>query len=204
VRCYGQMGTDTRRAVFLDRDGVINENRPDHVKSLSEFVILPGAIEGIRLLATLGMPVVVVSNQSAINRRLVTFETLAAITVHLIECIRSEGGRIDAVYYCPHRPDEACDCRKPRPGLFCQAARQLGIRLSGSYLIGDALSDVDAALTVGATPILVLTGRGRVALAASNGRMSPSVQVCEDLLAAARWICEREELARSARVATTA
>ena len=157
----------------------------------------------MRLLAALGMPIVVISNQSAINRRLVTFETLIVITVHLIERIRSEGGRIDAVYYCPHRPEEACDCRKPRPGLFYQAAHQLGIQLAGSYLIGDALSDVDAALTVGAQPILVLTGRGRAALAASQGTLSSQVQVCEDLLAAARWICDREELARAERAETT-
>lgn len=147
----------------------------------------------MRLLATLGMPIVVVSNQSAINRRLLSCETLMVITAHLIQHIRSEGGRIDAVYYCPHRPEDACDCRKPRPGLFHQAANHLGLQLAGSYVIGDALGDVEAAQAVGATPILVLTGRGREALAAWKGAMASEVQVCENLLAAARWICHCEK-----------
>jgi D-glycero-D-manno-heptose 1,7-bisphosphate phosphatase len=181
-----------RRAVFLDRDGVINENRPDHVKSLEEFVLLPGAAQALCLLSDVRMPVVVVSNQAAINRGLVSQDTVQSIHRHMVEMARSAGGRIDAVFYCPHRPDEGCACRKPRPGLLEQAAMALEIDLSGSYLVGDALSDVRAALAVRAQPLMVLTGRGKsqVPLLAANGL--EDVPVFNDLLEAAVWILKQE------------
>ena len=181
-----------RRAVFLDRDGVINQNRPDHVTSLEEFVLLPGAAQALGLLSHVRMPVVVVSNQAAINRGLVSRDTVQGIHRHMVELARSAGGRIDAVFYCPHRPDEGCGCRKPRPGLLEQAATTLQVDLSGSYLVGDALSDVRAALAVGAQPLMVLTGRGRsqVLLLAANGL--EDVPVFNDVLEAAVWILKQE------------
>ncbi|MGQ9793385.1 MAG: D-glycero-beta-D-manno-heptose 1,7-bisphosphate 7-phosphatase [Anaerolineae bacterium] len=181
-----------RRAIFLDRDGVINENRPDHVKSLAEFIILPGVIEALRSLAGLGMPIVVVSNQSAINRGLVSHAMVEAITRAMLEQVQDGGGRIDAVFYCPHRPEEGCSCRKPQPGLFYQAADQLDIQLAGSYVIGDALSDVQAALTVDAHPLMVLTGRGREQVVLLDEAMHSYVPIFDDLLAAARWVLRRE------------
>jgi len=181
-----------RRAVFLDRDGVINENRPDHVKSLEEFVLLPTAAQALCLLSDVRMPVVVVSNQAVINRGLVSRDTVQSIHRHMVELARSAGGRIDAVFYCPHRPDEGCGCRKPRPGLLEQAAMALEIDLSGSYLVGDALSDVRAALAVRAQPLLVLMGQGRgqLSLLAANGL--EDVPVFNDLLEAAAWIYQQE------------
>ncbi|MCS7261119.1 MAG: D-glycero-beta-D-manno-heptose 1,7-bisphosphate 7-phosphatase [Anaerolineae bacterium] len=181
-----------RRAIFLDRDGVINENRSDYVKSLAEFVFLPGALEALQRLAKLDMSIVVISNQSAINRGLVTRAVVDAITQAMRERIEAAGGRVDAVFYCPHRPDEGCTCRKPQPGLFHQAALQLGIQLVGSYVIGDALSDVQAALRVGAQPIMVLTGRGREQVTLLDGSLRSSTPVFDDLLAAARWVWQRE------------
>ena len=180
------------RAVFLDRDGVINQNRPDHVTSLEEFVLLPGAAQALCLLSHVRMPVVVVSNQAVINRGLVGRDTVHSIHRHMVARARSAGGRIDAVFYCPHRPDEGCGCRKPRPGLLEQAARSLEIDLSGSYLVGDALSDVRAALAVRAQPLMVLTGRGRsqVPRLAANGL--DDVPVFNDLLEAATWILNQE------------
>lgn len=181
-----------RRAIFLDRDGVINENRPDYVKSLAEFVFLPGALEAVRRLAELDMPIIVVSNQSAINRGLVTQTMVDAITQAMQERIEATGGRVDAVFYCPHLPDEGCTCRKPRPGLFHQAACQLGIQLARSYVIGDALSDVQAALHIGAQPLLVLTGRGHEQVKLLGEALRGSVPVFDDLLAAALWVWQRE------------
>lgn len=183
-----------RKAVFLDRDGVINENRSDYVKSLEEFVVLPGVLQALRLLSQSGMPIVVVSNQSAIHRGLVSRETVEAIHRYMIELAQSAGGWIDAVFYCPHRPGEGCACRKPRPGLLLQAARQLEIDLSGSYVVGDALSDVQAARTVGAQPLMVLTGRGREQAALLMEQGWQEVLVFEDLLEAAGWILERESV----------
>jgi D-glycero-D-manno-heptose 1,7-bisphosphate phosphatase len=181
-----------RRAIFLDRDGVINENRPDHVKSLEEFAILPGVLDALRLLRGSGLPIIVVSNQSAINRGLVSWDTVNAVTRLLQERVTGAGGRLDAVFYCPHRPEEECACRKPRPGLLLQAANELGIELTGSYCVGDALSDVRAAMAVGAQPLVVLTGRGREQATLLEKAFSAPVPVFRDLLEAARWILSHE------------
>jgi D-glycero-D-manno-heptose 1,7-bisphosphate phosphatase len=148
------------RAIFLDRDGVICGNRSDYIKSWDEFIFLARAREGLARLAALDMPIVVVTNQSAINRNLLSVETLTEIHRHMVTEIKVAGGRIDRIYYCPHRPDEGCRCRKPRPGMLKRAAADLGIELKGSYMIGDAWTDVQAGLSVGCTSFLVLTGRG--------------------------------------------
>jgi len=178
-----------RVGVFLDRDGVINENRPDHVKSWDEFVFLAGVFEPLRLLAGNGLQVIVTSNQAAINRGLVAVETVEEINRRMVAEVTQRGGRIDAVYYCPHRPEENCACRKPRPGLLLRAAQEWGIDLAASYLIGDALSDVEAALAVGCRPILVRTGRGREQERLLRERW-PYVPVVEDLGEAVAWILE--------------
>ncbi len=185
-----------RRAVFLDRDGVINENRPDHVKREDEFVFLSGALDALRMLSGTGMLIVVISNQSAINRGLVSWGAVSAVTDRFKDRVQAAGGRIDSVFYCPHRPDEGCDCRKPEPGLLRRAATELGIELRESYLVGDALSDVQAALAVGVQPLMVLTGRGRdqVSLLRTSG-LGP-VLVFDDLSEAAQWILRREGMKR--------
>jgi D-glycero-D-manno-heptose 1,7-bisphosphate phosphatase len=148
------------KMVFLDRDGVINENRPDHVKSWDEFVFLPGALEALRLLNQADWRVVVVTNQAAINRRLITTKTLEDIHTRMIQDIARYGGRIDGLFYCPHRPDEDCDCRKPKPGLLLKAAAHFRLRLDECYFVGDALSDMMAGYAVKTTCLLVKTGRG--------------------------------------------
>lgn len=150
-----------RSAVFLDRDGVINENRRDYVKSWDEFEFLPGALASLRRLASAPYAIVVLSNQSAISRGLVSWAEVNAINDRMLREIKQAGGRIDGVYVCPHRPDEGCGCRKPEPGLLFQAADELDIHLGSSYLVGDALCDMQAALTARCVPLLVLTGRGQ-------------------------------------------
>jgi len=178
------------RAVFLDRDGVICRNRPDHVKSWDEFAFLPYALDSLAHLVDLNMPIIVVTNQAVINRGIVTAETVEKIHRRMVAEIERTGGRIDGVYYCPHRPDEHCDCRKPQPGLLRHAAADLGIELEGSYLVGDAWTDIQAGLAVGCTPFLVLTGRGlrqaRQALSEGPGRF----RVVRDLSEAVATILE--------------
>jgi len=148
-------------AVFLDRDGVINENREDYVKSWDEVRFLPCALEALAQLASLPFLIVLTTNQSPIGRGILTAEEVEAINQRLVAEIEAHGGRVDGVYTCPHHPDEGCGCRKPQPGLLYQAAQDLGLDLGRSYLVGDALSDIQAALAAGCRPILVLTGRGR-------------------------------------------
>lgn len=176
------------QAVFLDRDGVINENRSDHVKSWSEFRFLPNAREAIAELTRAGLKVFVITNQAAINRGLVGRETVDEINANMLAEIERHGGRVQTVAYCPHRPDEACSCRKPQPGLLLQLARQYGVDLTKSVLVGDALSDLDAGQAAGCRTIMVRTGRGeeQIRLALSSGRNG--FIVAADLLAATRII----------------
>jgi D-glycero-D-manno-heptose 1,7-bisphosphate phosphatase len=149
------------RAVFIDRDGVICRNRSDYVKSWEEFVFLPGARTALAHLATLDLPIVIVTNQSPINRQIIAADVVEEIHQRMTYAIKNAGGRVDRVLYCPHRPDEGCDCRKPQPGMLLTAARELDLDLSRSYLIGDAASDMQAGRVVGCRCYLVLTGRGQ-------------------------------------------
>ena len=148
-------------AVFLDRDGVLNENRADYVRTWQQVVFLPGVLDAMQLLAASPYTIVVVTNQSAVGRGLLTAEALAAINQGIVQQVQQAGGRINAVYACPHAPDDGCSCRKPRPGMLLQAARDLAIDLERSYLVGDAVSDVEAGLAAGCRPLMVLTGRGK-------------------------------------------
>lgn len=154
-------GLCVRRAVFIDRDGVICRNRDDYVKRWEEFVFLRGSLQALCRLAGLDLPIVVVTNQSAINRHMVPVEIVEDINARMVRAIETAGGRIDRVLICPHRPDEGCACRKPQPGLFLTAAEDLGLDLEQSYLIGDAKTDMQAGRAVGCHRYLVLTGRGR-------------------------------------------
>lgn len=149
------------RAVFLDRDGVICQNHEDHVKSWEEFTFLPYVLPALQQLARTPLRIIVVTNQAMINRQLISVETLEEIHTRMVAEVQAAGGRIDAIYYCPHRPEEGCSCRKPQPGMLLQAAKDLGLELANSYLIGDAESDLLAGKAAGCRwRYLVLTGRG--------------------------------------------
>jgi D-glycero-D-manno-heptose 1,7-bisphosphate phosphatase len=143
-------------AVFLDRDGVINRRIQDgYVTRLSEFEFLPDTIPGVRALAGLGRPIIVVSNQAGVAKGLVKQRSLEQMTGWFVGEIVAGGGRIDAVYYCPHAPADDCTCRKPKPGLFLQAANDFGVDLRQSVMIGDTVSDAEAATAAGVRPLLV-------------------------------------------------
>lgn len=171
------------QAIFLDRDGVINENRADYVKSWDEFRWLPGTRDAMLALARLDVPIIVVTNQSMIGRGLVTAATLDDIHHRMRDQIIAWGGRLDGVYACVHSPDERCVCRKPLPGLLEIAAAQHQVSLAQSVLIGDAFTDFQAATAADARYIHVCTGRG--ATEAGRLRASARVPVVPDLRAAA-------------------
>jgi histidinol-phosphate phosphatase family protein len=177
-----------RRAIFLDRDGVINANRPDYVKAWSEFVFLPRALAALRRLASSDFVIVVTTNQSAIARGLAAEATVREIHARMIAEVERAGGRIDAVYYCPHLPEENCACRKPQPGLYLRAARDLDLDLARSLVVGDAFADVAAAAAIGAQPILVLTGLGREQHARMVEKNHSGYAVVDDLWGAVEWI----------------
>ena len=164
-------------AVFLDRDGVINEKAPEgeYVTAWGTFRFLPGALEGLALLASLEAPVIVATNQRGIARGAMSEEDLADIHERMLERVAAAGGRIDAIYHCPH--EGGCDCRKPLPGMYERAARERGLDLRRSVVIGDRRSDMDAAAAVGARGVLVL---------GSGERPLPDEETADDLLSAAR------------------
>ena len=149
-----------RPAIFVDRDGVLNENRADYVKTPAELAFLPGALAAVARATRAGWPVVVITNQSIIGRGLVSAATVADINAHLQQAVEAAGGRLAGVYICPHAPTQPCDCRKPLPGLLHQAAAALQLDLAGSVMIGDAVSDAQAGLAAGTQAMLVRTGRG--------------------------------------------
>lgn len=154
-----------RKAVFLDRDGVICENRDDYVKSWGEFVWIPGAKEALSRLRNHGYIAIVITNQSAIGRGVVSREIVDKIHQRMGEEIAQTGGKIEKVYYCAHKPEDGCSCRKPEPGLLLQAAEDLELDLRTSYLVGDAITDIEMGHTVGSRTIMVKTGKGLSELA---------------------------------------
>jgi len=168
---------------MVDRDGVINEDSDEYIKSVAEWRPITGSIEAIAALTGGGYRVVVVTNQSGVGRGLFHEATLETIHRHMLAAVHAAGGELSGIYYCPHTPEAGCDCRKPRPGLFKKLERDLGLSVRGAPYIGDKLSDVDAAEAAGARPVLVRTGRGAAAELEAAAR---GVAVFDDLAAAAR------------------
>ncbi len=150
--------------ILLDRDGVINEDSPEFIKSPEEWCPIPDSLEAIARLTASGFRVVVISNQSGLARGLLDLETLKAIHGKMLKAVAQADGRIEAIYYCPHGPDDECQCRKPKPGLLLQFAADFKADLHRTLLIGDSWRDVAAAQTVGAHAILVKTGKGQMTL----------------------------------------
>ena len=180
------------RAVFLDRDGVICENRPDHVKNWDEFQFLPGAKNSLAALSRLGLAVVVVTNQAVIGRGIVSMSTVDDIHRRMMDEVATFGGRIDRVMYCPHRPDENCGCRKPKAGMLLQVANEMGIDLCRSYMIGDAASDLLAGQCAGCRTFMVLTGRGLQQLVPAFRSVDGQFTITRNLMGATTHILKAE------------
>jgi D-glycero-D-manno-heptose 1,7-bisphosphate phosphatase len=187
------------KLVVLDRDGTINEDRDDYVKSADEWVPLPGALEAIARLNHAGWHVVIASNQSGLGRGLFDMAALNVMHAKLNQLLARQGGRIDAVFFCPHAPDEQCDCRKPLPGLFRQIGQRYGVDLRDVPVVGDTLRDLQAGAAVGCEPHLVRTGKAAALDAAQMERLlaqMPRATVHADLPAFAEFLLQREHLLR--------
>lgn len=143
------------KAVFLDRDGVINKKRIDHVKSVDEFKIFSSVGDAIKLLRDKGYLVIIITNQSVIGRNIISEKKLDEIHIELKNYLKQSNTYVDSIYYCPHIPEQNCDCRKPRPGLIFEACQDFDIDLKNSYFIGDSISDLDAAGNAGCKGILL-------------------------------------------------
>ncbi|MBC7705509.1 MAG: D-glycero-beta-D-manno-heptose 1,7-bisphosphate 7-phosphatase [Rhodoferax sp.] len=185
------------KLVILDRDGTINEEGVESVETPEAWLPLPGALEAIAKLNHAGWHVVVAANQANLGRGLIEVATLNALHARMHKMLAAVGGRVDAVFYCPHAPDEACRCRKPVPGLFEQIGERYGVDLKGMPTVGDSEEDLVAGAAVGCQPHLVLTGRG----AQYQGRPLPAsfpagTQVHRDLAAFAEFLATSPEPAR--------
>ncbi|MBX2849364.1 MAG: D-glycero-beta-D-manno-heptose 1,7-bisphosphate 7-phosphatase [Acidiferrobacterales bacterium] len=152
------------KLVILDRDGVINQESPEFIKSPDEWIPIDGSLEAIGRLSQAGYEVVIVTNQSGVGRGLISADMLAQIHVRMRDYIQQHGGKIQIILYCPHHPDDNCDCRKPKPGLYTELTERLNVNLSNCYSVGDSMRDLVAAKAAGALPALVKTGNGRKTL----------------------------------------
>ena len=169
------------KLVVLDRDGTINHDSDQYIKSPAEWKPINGSLEAIARLTQSGHRVVVATNQSGIARGLFDMTTLNAIHDAMQRAVHQAGGRIDAIFFCPHANDANCECRKPRPGMLLEIGRRMNAPLEGVPVVGDALRDLQAAAAVGARPVLVLTGKGKHTRAA--GGLPPGTEVFADLAA---------------------
>ncbi len=174
------------KLVILDRDGVINYDSEHYIKSPSEWKAIPGSLEAIAKLSQAGYKVVVATNQSGIGRGLFDMDTLNAMHDKMHRAAQALGGRIDAIYYCPHAADSKCDCRKPKPGMLDRIAACFNTDLTGVFAVGDSLRDLQAAVAAGAQPVLVLTGKGTATQA--NGDIPPDTLIFADLASAVEYI----------------
>jgi histidinol-phosphate phosphatase family protein len=177
----------TNRAVFLDRDGTINEevnylNKEDQVK------ILPGSAKAIKILNEHGYKVIIITNQSGVARGYLSIQKLEEINKHLKSELLKEGAIIDAIYYCPHHPDEGCDCRKPNTKLLERAAEDLDIDFTSSYIVGDKLNDLKTGKKVGCGTVLVLTGYGKTEFKELEKLDFKPNHIAENLYHAVLWI----------------
>ncbi|MBB1595117.1 D-glycero-beta-D-manno-heptose 1,7-bisphosphate 7-phosphatase [Achromobacter sp. UMC46] len=171
------------KLIILDRDGVINQDSDAFVKNPDEWIALPGSLQAIARLTQADWKVVVATNQSGLARGLFDMDTLTAIHTKMRRELAAVGGSIDAVFLCPHGPDDHCTCRKPRPGMFEQIGLRYDIDLASVPAVGDSLRDLQASSSVGCSPWLVQTGNGKKTLA--KGGLPDNTRVCEDLSAVA-------------------
>ena len=178
-----------RKVVFLDRDGVINLDSPDYIKSWAEFEFLPGSLEAIKQLTLNGFDAIVITNQSVINRKMVAIEDLDYIHNMIKNTVKSRGGEIKDIFFCPHTPEDGCDCRKPNPGLIYKAQQIHRIDIANTAMVGDSAKDIECARNAGCRyAVLVKTGNGIIAEKVLAEKNIYPDHVARDLLGAANWI----------------
>lgn len=173
--------TQSMKLVILDRDGVVNHDSDDFIKSPSEWIPIPGSLEAIARLNQAGYRVIVASNQSGVARGLFSIVILNAIHKKMHEAAQQVGAHIDAIFFCPHAADDNCDCRKPKPGMLQDIAKRFNVSLRNVPAVGDSLRDLQAGFVSGCTPYLVLTGKGKITQA--KGGLPPGTAVYPDLAA---------------------
>jgi D-glycero-D-manno-heptose 1,7-bisphosphate phosphatase len=185
------------KLIILGRDGILNVFREDHIKAPEEWAAVPGALEAVSRLNHAGWHAVVATNQSGIGRGMIDMAAVNAVNAHMLRSLQAVGGRIDAVFFCPHTPEDQCDCRKPLPGMALDIGRRYGVDLRQVPMVGDTLRDLQAAQAAGCEPHLVRSGRAAALDAAEVARMVdlvPGTFVHRDMTELATHLLEREHL----------
>ncbi|MEP6754116.1 MAG: D-glycero-beta-D-manno-heptose 1,7-bisphosphate 7-phosphatase [Chthonomonadales bacterium] len=185
-----RLGVDgKRRCIFVDRDGVLNQENDAYIKSPDDLILFPNAPASVRRMNEAGFMVIVISNQSGVGRGLFTEQDLTNVQGKLTHAVEVERGKIAALYHCPHTPDAGCDCRKPKPGMILQAAAEHNIDLASSYMVGDRSTDIQCGFNAGVTTVLVLTGKHEWVVMEDE----PIDPICtaKDISAAVDWILTR-------------
>ncbi len=180
------------KIIFLDRDGVINKDRNDYVRSWAEFDFLPNVFVALRKLKELGYKVIIISNQAGVSKGLYTETSLAEMTEKMLERIKRNSGSIHAVYYCNHRDEDNCSCRKPKIGLFKQALMGKSVDLNETFFIGDSQRDIEAGRNLGCKTILVLSGHTKTEQEVANFKFRPDF-IAVDLLDAVESVIEKKD-----------
>jgi D-glycero-D-manno-heptose 1,7-bisphosphate phosphatase len=185
------------KLIILGRDGILNEFREDHIKAPEEWVAVPGSLEAVARLNHAGWHVVVATNQSGIGRGMIDMAAVNAVHAHMMRSLQNLGGRIDAVFFCPHTPEDNCPCRKPQPGMVLDIGRRYGVDLAMVPMVGDTLRDLQAAQAAGCEPHLVRSGRAAALDAAQLDALVqqvPGTWVHRDLGELATHLLEREHV----------
>lgn len=175
------------KLIILDRDGVINQDSDDYIRSPEEWVAIPGSLDAIARLNQAGYQIVVCTNQSGLARGYFNIETLQAIHAKMLKQLAQHGGYIEAIFYCPHGPDEHCDCRKPKPGMLIEAGQRLKANLQETIMVGDTERDIQAAQAAGAQGVLVRTGKGEW----TEKKLKTAVNVYADLAEFSKQLISR-------------
>jgi len=191
----------TPKLIILGRDGILNRFREDHVKEPSEWEPIPGALEAVAKLNHAGWHVVIATNQAGIGRGMIDMSAVNAVHLHMMKMLATKGGRLDAVFFCPHTRDDGCDCRKPLPGMMHDIAQRYGADLSQVPMVGDTLRDLEAAQAAGCPPHLVKSGRANLVSEAELAQWAaavPGTAVHDDLASFASYLLQQELAARFA------
>lgn len=182
---------EPRKLIILDRDGVINQDSDAYVKTLDEWIPIPGSIEAIAKLHKAGFTICIATNQSGLAREYFTLDTLHAMHQKLTDLVEAEGGQIHSIEYCPHGPDDKCDCRKPLPGMFRTIANRFALAdLSSTHTVGDSLRDLEAGSKLKSQPVLVKTGKGQRTLD-SNKELPSGTKIFENLSSFADYLISK-------------
>lgn len=185
------------KLIVLDRDGVINEDSDEYIKSADEWIAIPGSMEAIARLNRGGYRVVVATNQSGISRGLFDLETLSVMHKKMHSLASEAGAHIEGIFFCPHGPDDKCNCRKPKPGLFQEIQARTGFDLTGVPCVGDSLRDLQAGASVGCSTFLVKTGKGKRTLEKHKEELPKGTLVFDDLMSVAEHLVPDDPFANN-------